>query len=120
MIKGIGIDAIEIDRIKEAMKQDRFIQRILTPKEIEQMSTMNKERQAEFLAGRFAAKEAFSKAWGTGIGEVSFQDLEVLANEYGAPYFSASPQQGQTQLSITHTRDVAMAMVILVDDNRKD
>lgn len=120
MIKGIGIDAVEIDRIKQAMDNPRFVERILTPNEINWMAEMNAERQAEFLAGRFAVKEAFSKAWGTGIGEVSFQDIEVLANENGAPCFSKSPHGGASHLSITHTREVATAIVVLEADNRKD
>src|SRR5699024_11428966 len=85
MIKGIGIDIIELERIKQIMKrQKRFIQRILTPNELEHFSSLpNERRKIEFLAGRFAAKEAFAKASRRGIGALSFQHIEILANKNG-------------------------------------
>lgn len=115
-IYGIGIDQVEIERIAEAVEnQPRFSERILTIKENEIYETYrSKRRRAEFLAGRFAVKEAFSKAIGTGIGKnLSFQDVECLKNEKGSPYISSSPFQGQVYVSITHTAELATAMVLL-------
>ena len=60
-----------------------------------------------------AAKEAFSKAWGTGIGKVSFQDLEILRDDNGAPAFTKSPHQGKVFVSLTHTEELAIAQVLL-------
>ena len=82
MIKGIGIDAVELSRIKPIVeKQGSFIQRVLTPNELTPFEKLSTKRQIEFLAGRFACKEAFSKAWGTGIGKVGLQDIEVLTEK---------------------------------------
>ncbi|HET6872072.1 MAG TPA: holo-ACP synthase, partial [Sporolactobacillaceae bacterium] len=86
MIIGIGMDMIELDRIKKAMENLRFVQRILTPAELEKFRSLNKSRQVEFLAGRFAGKEACSKALGTGIGtHLSWQDMSILNNDLGKP-----------------------------------
>ena len=84
MIIGHGIDLQEIDAIKRAYeKNNRFAKRVLTDKEFqcfsEQKST---KRQMEFLAGRWAAKEAFSKAMGTGIGTLGFIKTFVSKNPY--------------------------------------
>ncbi|WP_053364849.1 holo-ACP synthase [Bacillus sp. FJAT-27245] len=114
MIKGIGIDLIEIGRIKELMeKQERFPDRILTGREKEEYSLLPNGRRAEFLAGRFAAKEAFSKALGTGIGaSLSFQDIEVGKDALGKPYF-VRPEEMKAHLSITHTKEYAAAYVVI-------
>lgn len=114
MIKGIGIDAVEIPRIKRIIEEKpRFAQRILTENELSQYQQLKGKRQAEYLAGRYACKEAFSKAWGTGIGAVSFHDIEVLTSENGAPIVASSPFQGEVFVSITHTDDLAFAQIIL-------
>ena len=70
-----------------------LLKRVLTAKEMERFNSLKGRRQIEYLAGRWSAKEAFSKAMGTGIGKLGFQDLEVLNNERGAPYFSQAPFQ---------------------------
>ena len=69
------------------------------------------------MAGRWSAKEAFAKAWGTGIGPVTFQDLEILNDDKGAPYFSKSPFTGSVWLSISHAGNMVTASVILEEDN---
>ena len=115
MITGIGLDIAELDRIKNLdEKSDKFRIRILTLREIQRYNELSPTRRSEFLAGRFAAKEAFSKALGTGIGPTcSFQDIEILSNEKGAPilYFNRVLIDGF--VSITHTKSVAAAQVIL-------
>ena len=109
MIKGIGIDAVELPRIAKIIKEkQKFIDRVLTSNEIVQF-----HRQVEFLGGRYACKEAFSKAWGTGIGKVTFQEIEILKNDAGQPVVTKSPYSGKVWVSITHTDEVAYAQIIL-------
>ena len=117
MIVGHGIDIEELASIQNAVeKRKGFAQRVLTDKEMERFSSLKGRRQIEYLAGRWSAKEAFSKAMGTGIGKLGFQDLEVLNNERGAPYFSKSPFSGKVWLSISHTDQFVTASVILEED----
>lgn len=118
MIKGIGLDIIELQRIAGIIERTpRFILRILTERERAIYETLTDGRKIEFLAGRFAAKEAYAKANGTGIrAGCEFIDIEVLANELGAPqlYFKGEPANGF--VSITHSNDYAAAQVILLND----
>lgn len=117
MIVGHGIDIEALASIQNAVeKREGFAQRVLTDKEMERFSSLKGRRQVEYLAGRWSAKEAFSKALGTGIGKLGFQDLEVLNNERGAPYFSKSPFSGKVWLSISHTDQFVTASVILEED----
>lgn len=117
MIVGHGIDIEALASIQNAVeKREGFAQRVLTDKEMERFSSLKGRRQVEYLAGRWSAKEAFSKAIGTGIGKLGFQDLEVLNNERGAPYFSKSPFSGKVWLSISHTDQFVTASVILEED----
>ena len=117
MIVGHGIDIEELASIQNAVeKREGFAQRVLTDKEMERFASLKGRRQVEYLAGRWSAKEAFSKAMGTGIGKLGFQDLEILNNERGAPYFSKSPFSGKVWLSISHTDQFVTASVILEED----
>lgn len=116
MIYGIGTDNVEISRIVQALERnDKFAQRVLTTNEFTHFSSFtSKKRQAEFLAGRWAAKEAFSKALGTGFdSQLSFQHIEISKNEKGKPYFLEHPFAGQAHLSISHSNLEAVAMVVL-------
>ena len=115
MIVGTGIDLIELERIQSILaRQERFYTRVLTPKEQKLYLTLPKHGQIEFLAGRFAAKEAFSKAMGTGIGKkVSFQDLEILPDTMNKPIAQSKQFTGNIHLSITHSKQYAMAQVLL-------
>ncbi|WP_088006165.1 holo-ACP synthase [Indiicoccus explosivorum] len=114
MITGIGLDIVELERIRKLDKRSaRLRQRVLTPSELAQYETQPPARRAEFLAGRFAAKEAFAKALGTGIGRAcSFQDIEIKKNRDGRPHVLFR-QQREALLSITHTHDYAAAQVLL-------
>jgi holo-[acyl-carrier protein] synthase len=114
MIKGVGIDIIEIKRIEKLIeKTEKFVDRILTAKEKEKYETLVGHRKIEFLAGRFSAKEAFSKAVGTGIGEgLRFTDIEVSQNPNGKPFIS-SPLTDGVHLSISHSKEYAIAQVII-------
>lgn len=114
MIKGIGMDIVEIQRIQKLVeKQPKFIDRILTESEIVKFMSLSYSRQVEFLAGRFAAKEAFAKAVGTGIGtELSFRDIEIMYDERGKPFIH-KPFKDGVHLSITHCHSYAAAQVII-------
>ena len=117
MIVGHGIDIEALASIQNAVKKrEGFAQRVLTDKELKRFASLKGRRQIEYLAGRWSAKEAFSKAMGTGIGKLGFQDLEILNNERGAPYFSKSPFSGKVWLSISHTDQFVTASVILEED----
>jgi holo-[acyl-carrier protein] synthase len=115
MIKGIGIDIIELKRIQKSMENERFVNRILTEKEKESYIQLdNQARKVEFLAGRFAAKEAFAKAMGTGIGKLSFQDISVLNDRLGAPYIDITvTEKMNIFVSISHSREYAVAQVVI-------
>jgi|SRR5690625_2732535 len=116
MIKGIGIDIIEIQRIKRAVhKNNRFINRILTSNEQEMFNTFTSEkRKLEFLAGRFAAKEAFAKATAQGIGTLSFQHIEILSKRNGAPKMTVEGyEREEIFISISHSEQYAVAQVII-------
>ena len=131
MIYGIGTDIVSIERIQTILDKNRdgFINRVLT--DHEKPLFANKADSAAFCAKRFAAKEAFSKALGTGIGRVvSFQDLTVRSNEHGKPYFMPSEklrlylqEKGikHGHLSISDESQNALAFVVLeaLDDSVK-
>ena len=114
MIVGIGLDVVEIDRIEKAyISRNTFAERVLTEKEQELFNKLTGKRQIEFLAGRFSVKEAFSKALGTGIGKLTFLDIEVLPDELGKPVCTKFPFEGNAWVSISHTDSLAIAQVIL-------
>lgn len=116
MIKGIGVDIIDIARIEKSLtNSDRLAKRVLTIKELKIFESYNNQRRkTEFLAGRFAAKEAFAKAHGTGIGQLSFQHIEILANELGAPQITAKGYDSEKLfVSISHSELFAVAQVII-------
>ncbi|MGE6257926.1 holo-ACP synthase [Heyndrickxia sporothermodurans] len=114
MIKGIGLDIIEIERIHQLrIRQQRFPEKILSEKELESYKDIKESRKSEYLAGRFAAKEAFSKALGTGIGkELSLQEMEIMVDGRGKPYFKKPIEKG-VHLSITHSKQYAAAQVVI-------
>ena len=123
MIYGVGTDIVNIERVKKILSKNRdgFVKRVLS--EHEQALFANKADSAAYFAKRFAAKEAFAKALGTGIGrEVSFQDLTVHNNENGKPYFIPSEKLRQylvennikqAHLSISDESQNAIAFVVL-------
>ena len=123
MIVGTGIDIAEVDRIEQSIKRfgTRFTERIFTPAEIRYCES--KANQAERYAARFAAKEAGMKAIGTGWSRgVRWRDIEVQRLPGGRPTlvfhgkageFFAGLGANRAHLSLTHTRETAMAVVIL-------
>ena len=103
MILGIGNDLECIDRVKQMLvKLPKTATKILTPAELTVFLELSPKRQGEFLAGRFSAKEAYSKAVGTGIGQtVSFLDIEILNDTMGRPYFSHNPLEDECKAFIS-------------------
>ena len=123
MILGVGIDIIEVARIAASYERfgERFLKRILHPNEI--AYCLSHKAPGPFLAARFAAKEAISKAFGTGIGaELGWQDMEVGRKESGEP-FVILHEAGQKLLqsrgarmvliSLSHTQAHAAAVAVL-------
>jgi holo-[acyl-carrier protein] synthase len=123
MILGTGIDIIEVSRIRASYEKfgERFLKRILRPDEI--AYCLSHRLPAPFLAARFAAKEAISKAFGTGIGKyLGWQDLEVGRKPSGEPFVilhgggqELLEQRGgiKVHLSLSHTENYATAVAIL-------
>jgi len=85
-ILGIGVDIIENKRIKKSITNLAFKSRVYSTKELEQSKFM--KNQASYFSKRFAAKEAFSKALGTGFRmNLNFKDIEVVNDKMGKPYY---------------------------------
>jgi holo-[acyl-carrier protein] synthase len=125
MIKGIGTDIIELSRIKEvwARRGDRFLQRLFTQTELDYC--LSKNDPLPHLAARFAAKEAISKALGTGIGEsLGWKEIEITKESSGKPGVelseSAKLHFGNPiiHLSMSHTKEYAIAYAIVIDSKR--
>jgi holo-[acyl-carrier protein] synthase len=114
VIKGIVVDITELDRMETLInRQPRLKERILTEREILIFEKLNGRRKVEYFAGRFAAKEAFSKANGTGIGKhLSFLDIEIISDDKGKPVISKPFSEG-VHLSISHSREYAVAQVVI-------
>lgn len=124
MILRSGVDLIEIERVSSALERhgDRFLQRIYTPAELAECGG-DIHQHAPSLAARFAAKEAAAKALGTGIGEVSWQEIEILHESTGQPVLNLSRRAQELatslgltcwSLSISHTHSHAVAVVIAI------
>ncbi|MHB1001236.1 MAG: holo-ACP synthase [Armatimonadota bacterium] len=117
MITGIGTDIIEISRIKKAVTNKKFVDRIFTSSE--QNYCISTGRSEERFAGRFAAKEAIAKAIGSSL---SWLDVEILAEESGKPVVKLSGKAAEitegrhVMVSISHCRTYAMACAIMVSD----
>ena len=95
-------------RLEKQLDNPQFINKVLTVAEQEIFNSFQSDsRKLEFLAGRFACKEAYAKALGTGIGETTFLDIEILRNEAGAPISK------QAQVSISHDGDYCIAVVMV-------
>jgi len=118
----IGIDIIEIKRIKNSIeKQPRFLEKIFTENEIEYFKSNG--FRYESIAGNFAAKEAISKALGTGMRNFKFKDIEILRNELGKPIVKTYNNLSSIcikynvtdiKVSISHCKDYAVANVIAI------
>ena len=121
MIVGIGNDIIEIERIEKAISKEGFKNKIYTQRELENIK--KRGNRAETYAGVFSAKEAISKAIGTGVREFSLTNLEILNDDLGKPYVVVSEKLDkiikskkkdyQIEISISHSKKYATAMAII-------
>ena len=121
MIVGIGNDIIEIERIEKAISKEGFKNKIYTQRELENIE--KRGNRTETYAGIFSAKEAISKAIGTGVREFSLTDLEILNDDLGKPYVVVSEkldkilknkkESYQIEISISHSKKYATAMAII-------
>lgn len=123
MIVGIGTDLVEIGRIEAALARwgERFAQKVLVPRELDRF--LSHRKPAAYVAKRFAAKEAFSKAMGTGIRQpVSWRHIGVANHPSGRPYLELSEPLEElvrsrgivsVHLSLTDERGIAAAFVVL-------
>jgi holo-[acyl-carrier protein] synthase len=123
MIVSIGIDIVEVYRIRETLERTpRFGERVFTQIEREYCDSKG-VAAAQSYAARFAAKESFLKALGTGWrGKITWHDIEILNNELGVPRFNLSGEAlkimqnlgaDKVHLSLSHTSEHAVAQVIL-------
>lgn len=120
MIKGIGIDIIEIERIANAIKRrgKPFIERLFTQNEWLVPAQCGDLYVATYYAGRFAAKEAVVKAFGTGFRGIDWRDIEILKDSLGKPCVSLSHKllnrfdNPQLLVSISHSKTSACACCI--------
>lgn len=128
MISGVGVDIVEIRRISEAMgKHANFIDKMFSKNEIEYLKSRN--LRAEFVAGRFAAKEAVSKALGTGFSGFEFKDIEIDRTAAGKPIVVLKGKAKliaqkygnyKIHVSISHGVDSAIAYAIMEVDELED
>jgi holo-[acyl-carrier protein] synthase len=122
-VVGIGVDLVENARIEHSLERfgERFLHRVFTAAEIEYSQSM--KYPARHLAARFAAKEAVSKAFGTGIGKaMGWKDIDVRRKETGEPYVvleggaqKLAEERNVSKVSITlsHTEHHAIAMIVM-------
>ena len=122
MIVGIGNDIIEIERVEKAISKEGFIAKVYTQREIENI--VKRGNRTETYAGIFSAKEAISKAIGTGVREFALTDLEILNDDLGKPYVIVSDnlnkiiqrkkENYQIEIAISHSKKYATAMAIII------
>ena len=122
MIVGIGNDIIEIERIEKAISKESFKIKIYTQRELENIE--KRGDRVETYAGIFSAKEAISKAIGTGVREFSLTDLEILNDDLGKPYVVVSEkldkiikskkEDYQIEISISHSKKYATAVAMVI------
>tara|TARA_Y100000992_G_scaffold281846_1_gene229905 strand:+ start:174 stop:560 length:387 start_codon:yes stop_codon:yes gene_type:complete len=123
-ILGIGVDIIDNKRIKRSIKNDKFVKRIFSKKEINNCKNFNDK--VNFLAKRFAAKEALSKTFGTGFrSNLNYKDIQILNDKMGKPYYLISKKIKDVIyakfkkkninlfLSISDEKDYSIAFAIL-------
>jgi len=121
MIIGIGVDIIELDRVKKAISSEAFIKRVYSAGEIEYCKARGKSSVQSF-AGRFAAKEAILKAFGTGLRGGELVDIDVYNDELGCPrvrlhgwFGELAEKKGVKNIwiSISHSKNSAVAQCVL-------
>jgi len=121
MITGVGIDIVEVKRMEKWLTSSNLLERYFHPDEIKIALSRGKTAPL-FLAARFAAKEAFGKALGTGLANLKLKDILIINKTNGKPEMKlhgtalkAMEKSGadRVHISLTHERDNAVAMVVL-------
>ena len=121
MILGVGTDIVEIDRIRRAIENPHFKDRVYTPKEQEYCDSRGKQAAASYAA-RFSGKEAVAKAFGTGFRGCEFTDIEIIPDELGCPkadlfgrFAELATEKKVTglRISLSHAKEYATAQCIL-------
>lgn len=105
MIKGIGVDLAKLARFEN--KDEKFVKKILTNNEFEQYSKLEDERKVEYLAGRFAAKEAYYKAMNN--SKLGYHDVEIIDDYFNGPQISDK----QAKISISHDGEYVVVMIVV-------
>ena len=123
MIFGIGTDIVEVKRIRNLDSLEKFADKILSLNELDVFKSQIDEKKVTFLAKQFAAKEAVSKALGTGIGkDIRFNQIEILRNSDGKPYLNHDGMITtifndlgitKTHVSLSDEKKYVLAFVIL-------
>ncbi|HIU64563.1 MAG TPA: holo-ACP synthase [Candidatus Avacidaminococcus intestinavium] len=126
MIIGVGCDLVEVARVQKAASNKAFLQKVYTPREIE-YCLQRGSHVWESFAARFAAKEAVAKALGSGFRKGALTEIEVINDNVGQPklqlngaflVFAESLGCKNYHISLSHTKDYAMAQVILEGEKR--
>ncbi len=114
----IGVDITTISRIEKSFVKSNFAQHVFTENELREFYNQPKPKFSS-LRANFAAKEALSKALGTGIRNFELNEVEILRDSQGCPYFNFYGKAAEimvdydAQVSLSHEKDTAIAMVIL-------
>ena len=122
MIRGVGMDLCDIERMEKAIERPRFLERVYTERERARILAANGTRRGEIAAGLFAAKEAVAKALGTGFNGFGPEDIEITPDALGRPVCTLHKraadlaQGGRVHVSITHERGMAGATAVLEEE----
>ena len=117
---GIGVDIVSIGRIAKSLEKESFLTKVYGEREIALFASESRIK-TNSLAANFAAKEAFSKALGTGVRGFELTDVEILRDSLGAPYFEFSGKAKEIvedkkldcKVSLSHEKDKAVAFVVI-------
>jgi len=121
MITGIGTDIVQINRMENWLTNQKLLERYFHPDELN-LASSRINSTAQTLAARFAAKEAFGKALGTGLKEISLKDIIIYNDESGKPEIklSGTAQKAfeksgadKVHLSLSHEKENAIAMIVI-------
>jgi holo-[acyl-carrier protein] synthase len=121
MIRGLGLDVVSIDRIEAWRRREGILERFFHPQELEDARSRG-PLEAASLAARFAAKEAFGKALGTGLAGFSLREVSVVNDEHGQPHLRLAGRAlerlvasggSRVLVTLTHEHDYAIAVVVI-------
>ena len=124
MIVGIGVDTVEINRMEKSLRSPAFLKKVFGLQEQKMLEQRTGKRKLEGAAANFAAKEAFLKAAGTGIGGFALHEIETVREENGRPVVVLVGQakkyceekKWRAHISLTHEGNLATAFVVIEKD----